>query len=174
MKTISAFVIFLISIFSFTACTSQPSERPGDFNLSLAWNTGSLPPQYHYSYSINIQSSGASVFIYQAGYEEDEALRWQTDFTLDKNQMDDLYKYLVEKDLLRSNWREGQPSMGSSGTSIQITANGEEFQVPSISVLEQADRKIIQPAIDTINQLVPQNIWDEMNTRQDTYEKEFE
>lgn len=167
-------MLLVMVLFSISGCSVSPHEYPSDFHISLGWNTGALPPQYYYSYTIDIQSSGESILVYQAGYEVDESLCWQTDFKLSEKQVDDLYTFLQKNDLLRSDWTEGQPLLGGSGTSIRITADGKEFLIPSISELEQADRRIVQKAIDTINQLVPQKIWDEMKNRQDAYEQSYE
>lgn len=173
MNRLFLYMFLVMFLFFCSGCSNTSPERPSDFCISLDWNTGALPPQYYYSYTIEIQPSGEGVFVYQAGYEGDESLRWQTGFMLDGKQMDDLYTFLRENDLLRSKWAEGQPLLGGSGTSIRITADGKEFLIPSISELEQDDRKTVQKAIDTINQLVPQEIWDEMNARQDAYENSY-
>lgn len=173
MKEPTRIFLLLIMFFSITACVSKTNERPEDFSLSLYWNTGALPPQYHYSYSINIQPAGEGVFEYQAGYDEDEEHHWLTDFSLDESQLDTLYQYLSDNSLLRSDWQTGHPLIGGQGTSINIHSNGKDFNIPSISELEQKEREVVEKAVDVINELVPQEIWNEMNARQDAYENNF-
>ena len=173
MKKQPRIFLLIIMLFSLTACTSKTNERPEDFSLSLYWNTGALPPQYHYSYSINIQPTGEGAFEYQAGYEVNEEHHWLADFSLDESQLDTLYQYLFDNGLLRSDWQTGHPLMGGQGTSIEINANGEKFSIPSVSDLEKTELKIVQAAIETINEIIPQEIWDEMNARQDAYEKGY-
>jgi len=55
-----------------------------------------------------------------------------------------------------------------------VTAGGKEYAVPSISELQPEDRKRMEAAIDTIKNLLPQSIWDELDERQEAYESGFE
>lgn len=166
--------IFFLLFVSATACSASSNRHPSDMNLTFNWNTGSLPPQYHYSYTITIQPDGNGSLDYQPGYEPDEATRWQTEFSLTGKQMDALYGYLIENDLLRTTWNLGEPLLGGSGTSLVVTADGKEYTVPSISELQPDDRKLMEAAIDTIKNLLPQSIWDELDARQEAYEAGFE
>jgi len=167
------FFFFLLFV-SVTACSASSNRHPADFSLTFDWNTGSLPPQYHYSYTITIQSDGKGSLDYQPGYEPNEATRWQTEFSLTVKQMDALYGYLIENDLLRATWNLGEPSLGGSGSSLVVTAGGKEYAVPSISELQPEDRKRLEVTIDAIKNLLPQNIWDELDARQEVYESGFE
>jgi hypothetical protein len=173
MKNPSGILFLSILLIGAAACSGRANTRPEDFSLSLYWNTGALPPQYRYSYSINLQSTGQGIFEYQAGYEKDEEHYWQADFSLSDNQMDTLYRYLLDNDLLRSDWQTGRPLMGGKGTGIDISANGENFSIPSVSELEQKERDVVQETIEAINELVPQEIWNEMDARQDAYENNY-
>ena len=175
MKINSLGVLLILLTSIFTACAAEPVQRPEDFSLTFGWNTGALPPQYFYSYTISVEPDGTGKLTYQPGYQLDNTENfWQTEFNLTNKQMDDLYQYLLDNDLLRSSWKEGEILLGSSGTSISITANGKEFLVPSISKLQQADRLLVNAAMDYIHSLVPQDIWDEMDARQQKYEAEFQ
>ena len=174
MKPCLVLLLGVTLLLSLAACNAVSNQLPQDFNLYQSWNTGALPPQYVYTYSINIDTQGTGEFVYHPGYEADTADDWHTNFSLSSQQMDDLYQYLLEHDLMRSVWEEGQPLIGGKGTSLQITAGGEIFEVPSVSELTQADRETVNDAIDYINGLVSQDIWGEMEARQKIYEEEFE
>ena len=174
MKNLTQLLNLALTIISITACTFTPAQRPDDFSLSFSWNTGSLPPQYHYTYTITIDSGGKGEFTYQPGYEQDEVDLWQITFTLTAQEMDNLYQYIAENELMRSSWKEGKKLLGGSGTSMRITADGKEYHVPSISEVTDDDRTTINAAMDYINNLVPKNIWDEMNARQQEYSESFD
>ena len=55
-----------------------------------------------------------------------------------------------------------------------ITAYGKEYQIPSISELEDADKLLVESAMDVICGYVPESVWEEMNDRQAQYEESFE
>jgi hypothetical protein len=167
-------ILIAMGIFLITSCNSNPSLCPDDFSLTLNWNTGALPPQYYYTYTIKMNPQGKTEFSYQPGYESNNADNWQTDFTLTPQQMDELYQFLEENNVLRSNWKKGQPMLGGSGTSIQINAGGKEYLIPSVSSMEQTDREIVYAVMDRINELVPREIWDEMNARQLQVEESYD
>lgn len=158
-----------------SACAKTPSERPEDFSLSLDWNTGALPPQYHYRYVITIGPGVQGEFVYQPGYEEEEHINlWEEDFMLSDVQLDDLYAYLSNQNVMRTGWNTGNRLIGGSNTAVIINAYGKEYHIPSIAELKDADRDLVERVIDEIRSYVPQEIWDEMDARQKTHEAGFE
>lgn len=173
MKTI-ILAIFAASL-ALSACARTPAARPDDFSLRLEWDIGALPPQYHYSYTITISPDLIGEFTYQPGYgPEDSGEFWRTEFNLESKDLDALYSMLDEKGMLRSRWATGQPLMGAQGTSLVITASGNEYPVPSVSVLTRSEREKVETVIETIRGLVPKAIWDEMEARQADFEAGFE
>ena len=63
---------------------------------------------------------------------------------------------------------------GSPGTSLILDVSGNEFHVPSISILDRTELARVDAAIEAIRTLVPQTIWDELDARQKEYEANFE
>jgi hypothetical protein len=158
-----------------TACARVQTTRPKDFSLILDWDTGALPPLYHYSYIISIGPNPAGRFTFQPGYApENSGEMWETEFELQDTDLDVLYLTLIEKEALRSNWSTGEPLMGGQGSSIVITAGGKEYKVPSLSILTRSDREKVQALIEIIRGYVPTSIWDEMTVRQAEFEAGFE
>ena len=158
-----------------SGCTQVPAEMPDDFSLRLEWNTGALPPQYTYMYTVTIGPGQQGKLEYRPGYDpEDDTHFWLADFTPEKDQMAAFYDYLQENDLMRDNWKKGQLLLGSSGTSITLTAYGKTYQIPSIAELDKDERVRAEAAMDAIRSLVPQALWDEMETRQAAYEAAYE
>ena len=167
------YLLLLFLVFFFIGCQRSEHEVPHDFYIQLDWNTGALPPQYYYTYSVSIDSLGNGTFSYHPGYEDDISNDWKTGFSLAEEQVDDLYKYLDENDLLRNDWQSGQPLLGGKGTGITITTDGRQYAIPSVSELAEKDRRVVNNAIDFVNSLVEQDIWDEMETRQEAYEQAY-
>ena len=174
MERYQIFQVAFFTLFVLSACLPVFHERPQDFSIQLDWNTGALPPQYHYAYSISIDHHGNGNFSYHPGYEDNTENDLQKEFSLATDQMDDLYAYMKENGLLRKTWETGQPLMGGKGTSIIITAEGKEYAIPSVSKLMEEDRDLVNEAIDYIGSFVSSEIWEEMETRQKSYEDMYE
>ena len=165
-------LVFLLMIsILISACLKPSSQRPSDFSLTFEWDTGALPPQYHYAYVIRIQPGSQADFTYAAGYEPlTQPDAWQAKFNLSESQLDALYAYLLENDMLKSGWKTGQPLLGGSGTRILIQAQGTAYEIPSISILDKSQRQSVEELMDYIRALVPDTIWQEMEKRQAQHE----
>jgi hypothetical protein len=157
------------------ACARVTTARPDDFSLILEWDTGALPPPYHYSYIISIGPDAAGQFTFQPGYApENSGELWETEFDLQSTELDTLYQTLIEKEALRAKWSTGQPLLGGQGTSLTITSNGNKYKIPSVSILTRSEREKVEALIEIIRGYVPKSIWDEMAARQAEFEAGFE
>ena len=164
-----------LAVIALSACAKPSAERPSDFSLAFEWDTGALPPQYHYAYVIRFEPDGRGELVYSPGYEPlTQPDAWRAAFTLPPAQMDDLYTLLREGNMLRSDWQTGQPLVGGQGTRISITAEGKTFVVPSVSVLTQSERETVENVMEGIRSFVPAGIWEEMEARQARFEADFE
>ncbi len=167
--------VILTACLALNACARTSAARPDDFSLTLEWDTGALPPAYHYSYIITISPDLACQFSFQPGYApENSSEFWDTEFNLASKDLDALYQTLAEKEVLRSKWSTGQPLLGAQGSSLVITAGGKVYRVPSISVLARSECEKVEAVIEIIRGYVPQTIWDEMAARQAEFEAGFE
>lgn len=177
-------IVLVISLLMLAACSqllietqpdlSQlPTKTVPDFSLLFKWNTGTLPPQYTYTYTI-ILGPGKGRLEYQPGYADDSSQQWMVDFTVSEKQMHDLYEYLNSQDMFRSSWKKGEPMMGAPGTRLILEAYGRQYNIPSISILASSEYARVDAAMEAIRALVPQTIWDEMETRQEEYEANYE
>lgn len=164
----------LISLFMLAACSQKNIDVAQDFSLYFEWNTGSLPPQYTYSYAITLGPGPQGRFEYQPGYEEDKTRQWGVDFSLSEQQMIDLYQYLDSQDMFRNNWKEGEPMEGSSGTTLIFYDKGKQYNIPNMSILDHSEVARVDAAMQAIRALVPQTIWDEMDARQNEYELNYD
>jgi len=168
------FIIFIIILMA-SACTQVPAEMPDDFSLTMEWNTGALPPKYTYMYTITIGPGQTGEMAYRPGYDPgDDSHLWVAAFTPNQAQMEVLYEILQEQDVFRSNWKKGEILLGSHGTDLTLTAYGKAYAVPSVSELDRDERIRVETAMDAIRAVVPQALWDELETRQAAYEAEYE
>jgi hypothetical protein len=165
-------ITFLIVMGVISSCAKIPGQFPEDFNVVLNWDTGALPPQYHYHYKVVIGPGSQGDFVYGPGYEDDNPETWTTSFEVTSDDLQSLYDYLKENNVLRNQWESGQPLLGGQGTRVAVTASGQQYLIPSVSEVSRGERELIEQVIDKIKSFVPQSIWDEMNSRQSAYEND--
>lgn len=192
---LAAVSIFLISIIFFSGCrktsgtevpastasvnitsvTSQNQNIPEDFSTKLYWDTGSLPPEYHYYYLITIGPGPEGRFDYQSGYGEPPAPDiWVAEFSVSFVKLNELYEFLDGNGFFRDSWEKVEPSIGGSYHIINITANDKTYEIPPDFELNPEDSKKISEVADFVKNLVPENIWTDMEKRQKEFEESFE
>jgi hypothetical protein len=166
-------LLFALLLVNFSSCTNMPDKYPEDFSLVLEWDTGALPPQYHYQYAITIGPGPQGEFFYHPGYEGTPENTWITSIEITGSDLQSLFDFLNENKILRNRWQSGQPLLGGQGTSIIITAFDQQYLVPSISEVSQNERELVEQSIEEIKSYVPEAIWAEMNSRQSEYEQNY-
>ena len=102
----------IISLLMLATCSQLPAETAQDFSVTFGWNTGTLPPEYTYAYTIILGPGTQGKLEYQPGYWDDNAQLWSVDFPVSEVQMHDLYQYLYSQDMFRTNWKKGEQSEG--------------------------------------------------------------
>jgi len=166
-------LVFTIALINISGCGRQ-AEQPEDLTARLYWDTGTLPPEYYYYYRITIGPGCNGTFEYQPGYGEPPAPdTWKTDFAVSAEQLANLYQLLIVNNVFNENWGKGEVAEGGSFSSITITAGGKEYKIPGGSALKKADRSKIDRVSDYIKEMVPADIWEEMDDRQSLFEESF-
>lgn len=149
-----------------------PEVRPADFAVQYDWWEGSLPPPYHYEYSVAIAADGVGTVTYLPDYPSEETPTWVETFTLDAAQLDELYARLRAADMFTTVWREADDiPVGGSSSVLTVTANGATTTVPAFPdrVVEQADA-----AKSAVYAIVPAEIWERLTAQRDQYVQENE
>jgi hypothetical protein len=140
-----------------------PPAYPKDLRITYGWNTGSLPPRYHYSYEIVIQADGNGQFIYQQSYAGVGApMPWGSAFTVPAEKISQLYQLLLTKNMLRKDWAKKEPLIGGSSSELKITADGKMFSIPNEPLMIEKDKTDSAEVYGLIKTLVPKGIWDEL------------
>ncbi len=144
------------------------NTRPADFSLGDKWQAGSLPPPYHYEYTITIDPAGQGQLVMVHDYAFRNPPTWTETFTLTPAQLDQLYQSLFDKGLFDQHWQaQEQPPVGGSHDSLRVTAHGQQIIIPSFVIPTQANAA---EAIGTaIHALVPQTSWDKLNAQREQY-----
>ncbi len=172
-------VILLLSLLPIlTNGCSDSQENANDLSereltVELYWNTGAIPPEYYYYYRITVGPELKGLFEYQPGYGEPTAPEvWEVDFKVSEEQMDMLYRLINENNLLKNEWdvTEEIPE-GGSASSLTITYNGTEYEIPGEYVLVAEERSKVNKVTDYLRGIVPAEIWNEMGDRQSQFEE---
>jgi hypothetical protein len=152
----------------FTPEPTPMDTRPADFSVRYDWYEGSLPPPYHYEYSISVDSSGAGVVEMVPDYPSEDVPVFTETFTVEPAALEALFDQLVEHGAFTVQWREeDDPPVGGSYASTTLTANGETIEIPGFVVPDQAAAQ--SDIADAVTALVPQAIWDELEAQRQQY-----
>jgi hypothetical protein len=164
-----ALALLACSVFSPQA--TPMNTRPDDFSARYDWYEGSLPPPYHYEYSIEIGADGAGTVEMVPNYPSEDVPVWTETFTVGPEALDAVYRQLAEHGAFTTRWREEEdPPVGGSHFATTLTANGETVTIPSFVV---ADQTAAQGEISAaIVGLVPQDIWDKLEGQREQYVEE--
>jgi hypothetical protein len=147
--------------------------RPADFNLAYEWQEGSLPPPYHYEYTITIKPDGKGEIVMLPDYDSDATPYWIETFTLTPATLDQFYRLLVEKGLFTQRWQaQSDPPVGGSHDALRVTAHDRTIDIPSFVISTQA--AAADDITTAVRALVPDNIWDKLNAQREQYVREHE
>lgn len=117
MQKVFLFCFFITIIL--TSCQPNSDVLLSDFSIELAWNTGSLPPEYTYSYVITIGPELHGVFEYQFGYDDITSENsYSKSFQITQENLEMLYHHL--QDMLREDWNLGETMEGGPGSSLNL------------------------------------------------------
>jgi len=176
MKYISGLLLVLLA-FSCLACATSPSpmsgenSRPVDFRVEYQWREGSLPPPYHYEYTVIINPAGQSEITLTPGYPSPAVPEWTKSFKVEEQGLTDLYRVMVENGLFTKKWRQLNPTpVGGSHQTLVVTAQGKRITVEDYLVRDQqASAKAIYSAVQAA---VPKDIWERLQARRQQYMQE--
>lgn len=146
------------------------SGRPSDFTVEYSWWSGSTPPPYHYEYDLKIGPGSKGEIVFRPGYPGSDTPVWTETFPISDGALDNLYKLLVERKILRKDWKEMRnPPVGGSVESMTVLANNESYKVPS-HVEEEG--QALAEVYEAIRSMVPKQMWDDLMARRETYMEE--
>jgi hypothetical protein len=171
---ITALLLFVAAGCAAANPTPNPLDtRQSDFNLVYEWQEGSLPSPYHYEYTIMLQPDGQGQIVMVPDYSFRNPPTWTETFTVTSAALDQFYRLLIDKGLFTQRWQAQQgPPVGGSFDSLQVTAHGQQITIPSFVIQTQANA--VEDMATAVRALLPQNIWDKLNTQREQYVSEHE
>ncbi|MFV9507170.1 MAG: hypothetical protein AB4911_21680 [Oscillochloridaceae bacterium umkhey_bin13] len=150
-------------------CGSSASQgAPNDLLITYQWRDGTVPPPYHYQYTIQIQADGQGTIVMIPGYSADDAPTWTEPFTLSQAELDQLYATMVAQGLHREPWRsEELPPIGGSSANLTVVANGRTTEIPSFPIERQQAQA--QAIMDAVRNSVPLAIFTDLMQRREQF-----
>ncbi|HUT36405.1 MAG TPA: hypothetical protein VNE39_23160 [Planctomycetota bacterium] len=139
-------------------------RRPADFGLRYDWREGSLPPPYHYEYTICVSPAGEGTIVFRPDYPEEGAPAWEERFRVSGQALDELHKMMVERRVTADAVWETAPESDHVGGALEwleVVAGGERYVVPSDLLHPEA----MGPVYAFIRGLVPEAIWARLRAR---------
>ncbi|MBA3533220.1 MAG: hypothetical protein H0T73_14970 [Ardenticatenales bacterium] len=151
----------------------ETETRPADFQLEYNWQAGSLPPPYHYEYTISIGPDAQGEIVFQPDYPSDKTPVWREPLTVTEANLDAIYALAREKGLFSETWQEATDApVGGRVEWLEVTANGQQISLPAF--MEQNAQTIAsQELYEAIRDLVPEATWEKLETQRAQYEQEF-
>jgi hypothetical protein len=173
MKRLLLLTLLALLALALTAC--QPTEpmtdtRPEDFAVRYRWETGSLPPPYHYEIDLTLGPDDEGRLALQLGYSAEEEPPRIRAFDLPAGALDELYARFGELKLLRGGWQpEKDPPIGGSLEWMEVTAGGKTVELPAFVRGKRGEDAAA--AYEAVRALVPEDVWAWVNEQQAEYER---
>jgi hypothetical protein len=135
---------------------------PKDFAVTYTYVSGSVPPPYHYEYSVKIDAKGNGTITYTPDYVLDTS--WTEIFILKKKTIRKYYSFLKKNCFFEKEFTKSKKHpVGGSVENLEITVNGKSYFVPAFPVENEMAEKII---FETKN-LIPQNLLDSLSSKRE-------
>jgi hypothetical protein len=152
--------------------TPNPLDtRPSDFNLVYEWHEGSLPPPYHYEYTITLGPDGQGQIEMLPDYASDRTPHWTETFSVTPAAFDQFYRLLSDKGLFTQRWQAmSDTPVGGGSESLLVTAHGRQISIPPYVILLQT--AAAEDMATATRALVPQSLWDKLNMQREQYMQE--
>lgn len=148
-------------------------QVPEDFVLVYHWAEGSLPPPFHYEYTVTIGPTGEGTVEMVPDYPGEGVPVWVEGFTLDEEALGGLFWEVRRKRVFTTDWEADEnPPVGGPSASFVITGDGEEVRIPAFPEGER-DRLAAENLGDTVERAVPEDIWDDLEARLEEYRDSY-
>ncbi len=154
--------------------TEDPQRSvPADLALRYEWQQGSLPPPYHYEYTIRIGPGAQGEIVFLPDYAQHNPPQWTEALAVTDEALAGLYRMLQDIDVFSHTWRRPERSpVGGSYDWLDVTARGQTVRVPSH--LAPRDAAAIAPVYEAIRALVPKALWVRLRAQHEAYMQRYE
>jgi hypothetical protein len=165
------FSVFLFSVFHLLSCGVQAQSEWA--KLKYHFNSGSLPPPYHYSYTISVNIDGKGELVYISGYQEKDKTNIGHPFELNNEKLEALKNAVKESDILNLDIKSrpsGEIPDGGHSESLEFYVykddNNELTLIKSIVTYPELKYEgLLDKLYKVIQNSVPEDIWNEVKSK---------
>ena len=144
---------------------------PADFALSFDHKEGSVPPPYHYEWTVEFDAEGAGKATYTPDYGGEGVPIYQASFEVSDADRESIYAALLRDGALEEQATTDDPPIGGALDTAKVTADGSTFNVPAFN--EEGEATLDNVA-DQVRALVPAEDWARFEREGKKYsEKEY-
>jgi len=170
---LASFALLQIIFLLFFSCTNNAQN---DWEkLVYYYNAGSLPPPYHYHYTISISKDGQGELLHTTGYTDKEKNTSKHNFNLSDKELKVLIKAVKESEVLKSDikQRPGE-EIPDGGHSDELTFYSQTGETKTGNIIKLVPSYPDLKYEETLNKLysviikcVPDDIWNKVNAREE-------
>jgi hypothetical protein len=158
----------LLLFFTLSACAPGAAGPPADLNVRYDWRAGTMPPPYHYSYSISLQADGSGEVAMTPDYDGPTVPTWREPFSVTPAEVAQLYALMDAQGLFSQTWRAADdPPVGGSSANLTVQAAGRTIAIPPFLAADQQARA--QTMAAALRALVPEPIFTDLEARRAQY-----
>ena len=150
--------------------TEPRKMRPDDFQVRYEWVAGSMPPPYHYEYTILIGPGPEGQVVFRPDYPGADTPVWTESFVVGDEALGELYSLMSERGVFTTEWSEVRyGTVGGSLEWLRCTAGGEDYSIPC-RIEESA---AVAAVYDAAKALVPEAVWADLLEQREQYERDY-
>ncbi len=111
------------------------------FEIIYHWTEGSVPPPYHYDYSVEIQEDRTGIVSYRPDYDLEGVPVWNRYFTIPHDLFSRLHDLLESDGFYKLCWKQAlKIIVGGSQEWCDGIIENNEFHIPAGLTREDADK----------------------------------
>jgi len=174
MKNKIIFLFVLTSLILSSCLRSQEYSTDDWTKIEYFYENGSLPPPYHYEYMITIMKDLKGTVKFLLGYDDGKSPVLNYEFTFTNEQLEILNKSIKKSKVLtdqRNSFRYEELTEGGSSMSLKITVVTDKTEVLEFNrYVEGKYKDGFEKLLASINNLVPENVWNEFKQKKEEQE----
>jgi hypothetical protein len=153
--------------------TVRPDEQKPQLELEIKYKfiAGTMPPPDHDEYEIVVTQGGGGRIAYWPDYPSFDPPCWEYLFPVAADQLKELVDLIESIDIFEREWEiEDERRVGGSLRYLTVTLGDRTVDVPS----RLENRELVSPIYQAVRGLVPQNIWEEIETMAKEFIENYE
>ncbi|MGH3864273.1 hypothetical protein [Actinokineospora sp.] len=158
-----ALLIALVLVLTAGCSEGPPSDPPADFAGTFIYTKGSVPPRYHYEWTLTFTATDATV-SWRPGYD-DATPPWTTTTPITPEARATFYRTLRDAGAFQATSTNRDGAVGGSTGSLSLTADGQTYGSPRLGT-NRDNHDLLEAIHDAAVDLLPAMVWDEFERKQ--------